>query len=341
MIPNVIDQKLQTPKGMINISDLNNGDKLFEYSSRSLLNVEKVVLSDNKKDIYEFEFNDGRKMLVPEKELMCFNNHLLSIKEIINAQDSLPILKPKQFDYSESEICTAQKPDPYITGALLINSDFDDNYVNIPLDKTGASNFFRSKYGTGYVPYVNKGKTYFNIIGTKRLLSWREFYAYYKIYVSSKDFNDSIILNEYLFGSINDRWQFVRGAFDVGYDPKVFPNTISIAHKYEERLKEFQKVLWSLGILSKIYYDPNMYQNSNKVYRLDVISSYENYPGLFYDINTIKSILNSDNIMKHSEEFIFRVKRINFVGKAQVYSVFTDKHLSIASTDNYLPYVIL
>ena len=44
------------------------------------------------------------------------------------------------------------------------------------------------------------------------------------MYVTSKDMRLPVIPSIYAKGSIKERIQFIRGAFDIGYSKKIFPN---------------------------------------------------------------------------------------------------------------------
>lgn len=340
MISNNIKIKLQSTKGFIDINKLNIGDKLLEYKTNNLLNIENIHQSLNPEKIFKILLTDGREFFISEKSFISFNSKLVDFMEINDIED-LPIIHQYQIDYSKLGIQKYSFPDPYICGALLINGDIDDYFINLPLDRNKSIDLLFNKYNLEYEKITKNNKVYFKKRNANNMISWEEFFNNGRLFPVTKNISDPIIPNQYLFGSINDRWQFIRGAFDTGYDNIMFPTNIALANKSENRLKEFQYILWSIGIISKISYDPNTHSNKGRVYRLDILNSYEEYPGLFYDIDNIRYILNSDNILKHHKYFELKIKSIEYVGLSNVTLIETNKHLSTVLTSNYLPYVLI
>ena len=340
MISNNLKITLQTTKGFTDINDLIPGDKLLEYNTNNTLTVENIKMSLNPHKVFKISLTDGREIILIDRSFVNLNGNLIQLSDILNSNE-FPLLSQHQLEYSQMGIQKYLFPDPYIVGALLVNADFDDEFINLPLDRDKAIDLLFNKYHLKYGSIIKNNKVYFKKINEDCMITWKEFFKGEKIFPVTKRFNDPIIPDQFLFASINDRWQFVRGAFDVGYDSKMFPDNIALANKSEDRLKIFQKILWSLGILSRVTYDPYILNNKGRKYRLDILNSYEDYPGLFYNLENIRYILNSDNLLKHHDYFELKIKSIEYIGDSNIMYIETDKHLASAITSNYLPYVLI
>ena len=83
--------------------------------------------------------------------------------------------------------------------------------------------------------------------------------------------------------SLNDRLQFIRGAFDIGYDSSIFrEEECGIGHKSKIKLEMIQSILWSLGIKSFIE-NISVENPFGWLYRLTVQEDMIVFPNLFYN----------------------------------------------------------
>jgi hypothetical protein len=141
--------------------------------------------------------------------------------------------------------------------------------------------------------------------------------------------NQNNNLKRYLFKVYNtsfiNRWKFIRGVFDTGYDLDIFPNSCSILHKKIDRLKFVQKILWSLGVISNIKY--------NDQYILNVLSSPESFPSFFYNINYIEKMFEIMN----QNKFKLQIASINPHNQGYSKGLILNKPNSLYLTNNFLP----
>ena len=89
-------------------------------------------------------------------------------------------------------------------------------------------------------------------------------------------------------------------------------NTVGIVSKYEDRLKLFQKMLWSVGVLSKVTYDPLIDRKYNNNFKLEIIGEYQGYPGFTYLVDSIEHLLLKDNeIISYEPMHVLEISNIS------------------------------
>ncbi len=339
IMSNFLNPRVLTTNGIKNVSDVLIADQLYEYRTGELLDIiqTKKVLRTN---CYLITFHDGRSEWYLENDQIFLGDRIINVCELL--KQSFPIsIEMYPIDYKK--IMTPLFPDPYIAGALLMYGDFDDLYINLPLNRDKVNDHLFHKYNLIFGDKLNKNRVYFKSDrnGKEDLITWKEFFPNYKMYPTSKDINDPIIPIEYQLASINDRWKFIRGVFDLGYDQINFPDTIGISNKHEFRLKEIQKILWSLGVLSKISYDPNQTEKE-MLYRLDILGEKNIYPGFFSNIYSMEYQINTDDrFIRHQTKYILGIQNIKYMGKYSSYRLKLNKQKTLYLSENFLPRVSL
>lgn len=301
------------------------GDIVYEYGTGHEFTIEKFIDSDIE-DIYKIEYNDGRITFCRESELRLYKN-----------MDVFPYY----INYNKDRVINLLTPDPYIAGALLIYGDSSDEYVNLPFDSDAVNNLFSHKYQLNYGNKLSlDGKLYFTYNGDSvdKLITWKEFFPNnYTFFAKFKDDKHPLVPLEYQRASINNRKQFIRGVFDVGYNKEVFPDTCGILHEKMDNLLEVQKILWSLGILSIVTYNTNLPVTcKGKNYRLEVVGGYDGYPGFFYNIDSIERMIIHG---KHSggTNFKLQIKSVEWYSKTYMRNILLRKPYVHYLMDNFLP----
>ena len=332
--------RVLTTNGIKNIDSLNFGDKLYEYKTNNLLEVVKVRRYPISQSIFIVKYSDGRKFIYGPNDLIFNGYRIIKFEDLFdNINRSSPII---QYPIDYKKLLNPLDPDPYVAGALLLYGNFDIPFINLPISKSKADNLFFNKYNMVFGENIRGGVVYFKYEHTDELIRWDDFFKRYKVYVNGKHIDDPLIPEEYIYSSINDRWQFIRGVFDLGYNEKDFADRIGIASNYKYKLKEIQKILWSLGLLSNIVYDPYITDKSTK-YRLEIRASKHEYPGLFYDINNMEYNISKETaFINHMHKFDVTIKSIECCGFGYIYNVeFKDSKNALYLTDNFLPKVSL
>ena len=313
-----------TEHGMKDINEVNIGDKVYEYDTGELIEVENIVQS--LEPIIRIDFSDGRMDYRVINETIPGNFKIKAL-EFKGLKDPL-------------------YPDPNLVGAIFTYADHSDEYVNLPMDMDQVNNLFSHKYHVKYANKIEKNKVYFaNISTPDKILKWEEMFSHYDFYAKNKNVWDKIIPENYVYSSIKDRIQFIMGVFDMGYDFRRFGHNVAISHHNEDMLKVIQKILWSLGILSKIAYIPGWTDNDNqfhyypykRFYVLQLLGKDRNYPGLFYEREYIEKIITMEDILDRiNRRYILKLINKKKYGESYISNLVFDKPRWFY-TENYLP----
>lgn len=338
---------VQTHRGILAIDDLVYNDIIYEYGTGNELKVIDVTGPDPDV-IYDVKYSDDRSQIYRAHDHVFTGNSVVEVNHIFG-KDKFPEIPLKPIELYRSKISRPLHPDPCIAGALIIFGRYDTPYINLPLDRNGVNQLFAHKYNLDYADKLEDNTTFYAYNGADKSkpITWKEFFPYYDFYATSGMKYSPLIPDEYTRASINDRWKFIRGVFDVGYDPVMFPDNVGIASDSEDRLKEVQKMLWSLGVPSKVSFDPHLPLARGRTYQLDVIGRYDGYPGFFYDINNIRKTIRNDNVIKRPiSDFKMKISSVEyihrhgcFVDRGYMRNVILDKPHALYITDNFLPRV--
>lgn len=335
------DVKVLTTKGPRCIRDLTPGDMLYEYWTSQLLEVQEVVKSKIQM-IWNIRYNDGRVTFGTASTPIVYGDRIIPLIEAAR-MGKFPPIDTFAVEYHKEQITEPLFPDAYSTGALLLYGDYDDEYINLPIDGIcEPNNFIRFMYNSEIAQVLGKDRIYFSWKHTseEKCITWKEFFPKYKMFVTSRDSLTPIIPIEYMEASILDRRKLIRGIFDAGFSKNVTPDCVATLNSSEFRLKEVQKILWSLGVTSKIIYNPIMPLSRGMNFRLEITGKYKNYPGFFYSVDNIYRTLGNDNrICPREGEFKFRISKIEKFNQGYTYEVRLNRPGSIYTTANFLPRV--
>lgn len=342
---------IQTQDGDVPIEHVYVGDIVYDYKTSEEYEVRSIVNSRTEK-IYKVEYTDGRVDYYTLSELMFIGYSITNVDTLLRERENFMLdhptsvnstrgnIKISAITYNKSSIRDILVPDPYIAGALLIYGNYDDEYINLPLDRPATNAFLAHKYQLNFADKLSDNTVYFTYNGAPRnqILRWWDFFPLYTFRARNKNY--PIIPMEYRRASLNDRWQFIRGVFDTGFDEYFFPDNCAIAHHDEEKLKAVQEVLWSLGVLSIISYDPHLPVARGRKYRLDVQTHHDNYPGFFYYIDFMeKMMLNKKRIVNREPKFKLQIKSIEWHAIGHVKKLVLDRPHRVYLTGNFLPRV--
>lgn len=357
-IPTVV----HTSRGPKEITHLSPGDLLYEYKTGEYLRVEGTHFTTIPVNIYQADYSDGRSEIYSARDMIYNGEYIMHVddlmkyrifKEINCYELEYHLEYPVEYGYGytrRSPCVEPLFPDPYITGALLINGNYDSPYINLPDDRHSADQLFAHKYNLDFADKIGDGYNYYSFDGDDKsnMITWKDFFKNHDCYVTTGKITSPIIPSKYEFSDIGNRKKLIRGIFDVGYDPDLFPDSICITNKDEERLKVVQRILWSLGISSTIRFGTtNKLDSINRCYQLHVVGKYDGYPGFFYDISSIKKNLDNDNkLIYHTNQFEFKITNIGTVKrygaeilKGYIGNVILEKKNALYLTQNFIPRV--
>jgi len=335
--------KVLTQRGIVEYNDLLPGDYVYEYGTSKRLEVQKVITPDHHihNSIYRVIFTDGRVRYFQENDMVFTGTSIVPI-ELVGRNPEIVNIKQHPLHYRHR----GEKPldpDAYLAGAFIMFGSYDDKYINLPAYMTGINDVFAHKHSVEYAdePLTNN-RVHFRYIGTDKPITWKKFFDCNKNYITTKDMRIPIIPDIYSRATYKNRIQFVRGVFDAGYNKELFDdNTVGIVDKTDYRLIEFQRVLWSLGILSKVEFDPYIDPSNDNKYKLTIFGNEHGYPGFTYLLDSIEHLLDQDNkIIDYDNQFSVKVSsicRMNYYGYKK--NLLLNKPNAIFLSDNFLPLV--
>lgn len=335
-----------TNKGFKDIRNLVPGDIVYEYKTNKEYEVKKLK-KQKINNLYNIEYTDGRSAIYSEDELLYTGYETTDIISALNIKEF-----PEIHLYPFENIVIKEKPlvDPYLAAIFIIYGDYNLNEISIPLDilKDLSLDILYKYHIETYID-SDKNKVFFTYEYSISKITWKEFFGNnLDMYAITKRITSPFIPDQYMFSFVLDRWKFIRGVFDIGYNIKLFRDKVAIYHWSEDRLKWISRMLWSLGITCKIVYDP-FGATESKPYVLIITGKYDCYPGFFYNNKYIMNhLFNSDSFYaKHNdvEMKIKSIKQITDLSKLiqidtnDSCNIILDKPKVLFITDNYLPRV--
>ena len=350
-----------TNKGIKQSSELYPGDKVYSYINSSTETLEIAdVIPIKYQMLYEILYNDGRKQIVGNDDLMYIgNNKSINIKYLFRYNTNEIYtnnihIEPTRIKFSE--IKNHLNPDPYLAGILLFYGDYENNFISLPLDITRGIDYIlsNSNYWIDCFDVKSDNRKFLKWkCEYNNKILWKDLFKHYNFYAKTKNSKDPLIPYEYQYTSIKNRIKFIRGIFDVGSNITLMPASNSICNKDIRVLECIQKILWSLGILSSIEYIPSYrvfinqdeyeeYEN-DQYYVLYVNSSDLGYPGFYYEIDYIaKMIKNNVNTVFNLSKSSINIKKIKAIGPGWLDNIkFKNIRKAIYTSGNYLPRVSL
>lgn len=335
-----------TTKGVKEIRHIQPYDQVYDYCTGKPFTVRNTFTEKINK-IFNVTYSDGRTaMYSANQHIYLGDGTIRRIWDLIGQQlyphNTKPIkvsccnIPVNAIEYSAS-IQKHPYPDPCVAGALLTFGYYDDKYINLPSYSEKINNLFSHRYNVDYALKLGEnGRVYFTFKGGDgACITWDEMFPRYNMYAVSKHFASPVIPDEYTHASIFDRWKYVRGVFDIGYDRDLFPDKIVCMNESENRLKYLQKMLWSLGVLSKIEYFPS---SRKRNYKLEIIGDYARKTDFFYDDENLRHTLCTDNmLLNQGNPDTMTIKAIQYIGDGVIGNIISDNGPHVYYTDNFLP----
>lgn len=287
---------------MINIQTINGNKSIFEFSYGDTVynnrGIPVKVIGDryyNHIILYKLKYSDGRASYHFINDVIFTKNGKFPLRNLLQKFYPFEVeLYPIQY---KGEMKEALIPDPYICGALLTYGDFSRESLNLPLRLTRANSYFYHQYHVKHYDIMDENIVKFTKEHSNIPIKWKDFF---KNKLPSDTYLERKIPYFIKRSSVNDRWQFIRGAFDLGYDKNIFAESeCGIGHTDIRSLHEIQSILWSLGINSSIDEIKKITPN-HWTHRLIVRASMDAYPNFFYNIGIAeKMISNRTTIIKY------------------------------------------
>lgn len=138
--------------------------------------------------------------------------------------------------------------------------------------------------------------------------------------------HDKFIPNDYKLGSIEQRWNLIKGLFDANgniTDDKPF--NVTYTSISEQLISDIQEVLWSLGVMSTIVDD-----NEQSGYTLQ-IKSQNNEKNRFFSLPRKLEICD---LAEKQDAHKKQIKKFNFVGIESITKLSTKEDMTCILVDN-------
>lgn len=139
------------------------------------------------------------------------------------------------------------------------------------------------------------------------------------------DWHDKFIPNDYKLGSIEQRWNLIKGLFDA--DGSITDKSFDVTYTSvsEKLISDIQEVLWSLGVMSTIVDD-----NEQSGYTLQ-IKSQNNEKNRFFSLPRKLEICD---LAEKQDAHKKRIKKFNFVGIESITKLSTKEDMTCILVDN-------
>jgi hypothetical protein len=332
--------KVLTQKGIVPVNKLLYGDKVYEYGTNRMLEVKSLIETQCDKSI-KIIYSDGRIEMYFCNEDTLIRSNIKKACELSKADENIPI-PLCGIEFNPGKVKEPLYPDPYTAAALLIYGDFSEEYLNYPLNRVEANCVFSHKYNVDYFPLIKRNKVYFQWKGkeTDHRITWAEFFPKYDFYAKTKCGDSPAIPYDYMFASLKDRIQFIRGAFDMGYNKNITPESVSINHWSKDRLEWLQWIIRSTGIPCEIKDFGDQFNDLEKRYQLNISGRMELYPGFFYWIEYLEQMISYD------QEHIFRprvqpfkIKKIEVINEPCISYIPILERKALFMSSQFIPHI--
>lgn len=278
---------------MIQIQSLEDDRSIFEFGYGDIVydiyGSPVRVIGDKyypKTMLYRLHYTDGRSSLHSLDEMIYTRKGKFPIKGLI--QNFIP-LEVDFFPIKYKHIIGRNlEPDAYVSGMFLTYGNSDDPHINLPI-RLNRSNFYLSdKYQMDYGMKMKGNLAFFSYMYSDEIITWKDFFFDKLKEDTLKYHHIPIYIRR---SSINDRWQYIRGAFDIGYQLDIFlESECGIGHTERSRLEEVQLLLWSLGINSTIE-KVNWLNKNHFKFRLLINEDSSTFGRFFYNTKLIERML--------------------------------------------------
>lgn len=340
-----IPTPILTQRGILDAKDVVPTDKVFEYRTGNLVEVQRVEKIPVQ-EVFKIEYNDGRYgYFNHHSNIFTGENHgIMPLHAAVDCKNILSRIIQYPIESFHTGAKNAPNPDAYIAGALLTHGNYDDKYINLPYGKNikVVNDHLANRYNLEVSETEIDGYYRYHLSGTPTdaCISWAEFFKDCDWAANTMPMS-SPVLSQYQYLPGPRRFRFIMGAFDIGYDTDRFPDSVGLMCREESRLKDIQWILNSLGILSNVYYT-HFQSDPDPVYILEVLGTYDGYPGCFYNIDSIEyNIHLFDRMLRKLHPFDLKIEKIEHIGRGWMYNISLQDPTMLYFDGNLLPRVSL
>lgn len=288
--------------GYIRMGDIKVGDYVYDRKGRPT----KVlgVFPQGPREVFEIKFTDGRKILADGEHLFSYYTAKQKLK------------------YDNNQ---------YKTGVPNFKTNSVNELLELGVTTQEANGQSKVKFYLPMNEAVERTPKEFNLqpyeLGTLLSDSYFDNDKLSEIpELINCDSHDKFIPNDYKLGSIEQRWNLIKGLFDADgniANDKSFD--VTYASISEKLISDIQEVLWSLGVMSTIVDD-----NEQSGYTLQ-IKSQSNEKNRFFSLPRKLEICD---LAEKQDAHKKRIKKFNFVGIESITKLSTKEDMTCILVDN-------
>lgn len=288
--------------GYIRMGDIKVGDYVYDRKGRPT----KVlgVFPQGPREVFEIKFTDGRKILADGEHLFSYYTAKQKLK------------------YDNNQ---------YKNGVPNFKTNSVNELLELGVTTQEANGQSKVKFYLPMNEAVERTPKEFNLqpyeLGTLLSDSYFDNDKLSEIpELINCDSHDKFIPNDYKLGSIEQRWNLIKGLFDADgniANDKSFD--VTYASISEKLISDIQEVLWSLGVMSTIVDD-----NEQSGYTLQ-IKSQSNEKNRFFSLPRKLEICD---LAEKQDAHKKRIKKFNFVGIESITKLSTKEDMTCILVDN-------
>lgn len=344
--------KVLTPNGWKLMGDIIVGDEVISSNGKPT-KVLGVFPQDGDRDVYRVEFNDGSVTECDIDHLWSVNSlnmrnsstrvkgkHVkrpnysyktLSLKEIIDdglykkgqLNYRIPVVKPVEFKPKEVKI------DPYILGCLLGDGHFER--TSVTTSDQEIIDYFKEKVECNVYDRTRNDK--YKKLYEISLINFKDILRYY--YNLNLKSNNKYIHNDYLYNSIENRVELLRGLLDTDghIDSR---GLIEYSTKSKQLAEDVKELVKSLGGYALIKTKNTSYVKNN--IKIDCGISYRVH------LSLLDENLNPFKLTRKAIKFKPRkkyakskfIKNVEYKGKEKTQCIYVEDESHEYVTDDYI-----
>lgn len=288
--------------GYIRMGDIKVGDYVYDRKGRPT----KVlgVFPQGPREVFEIKFTDGRKILADGEHLFSYYTAKQKLK------------------YDNNQ---------YKNGVPNFKTNSVNELLELGVTTQEANGQSKVKFYLPMNEAVERTPKEFNLqpyeLGTLLSDSYFDNDKLSEIpELINCDSHDKFIPKDYKLGSIEQRWNLIKGLFDA--DGNIANDNsfdVTYASISEKLISDIQEVLWSLGVMSTIVDD-----NKQSGYTLQ-IKSQSNEKNRFFSLPRKLEICD---LAEKQDAHKKRIKKFNFVGIESITKLSTKEDMTCILVDN-------
>lgn len=350
-----VDTIIPTPDGKRRLGDIKVGDYVLDRHGEPTRVLD--VFPQGVIPTYEVIFEDGRSTLCNDQHIFTVytsrgNFKDVTVREMLdhgvldkgnNSYYNIPMNEP--IDYNKKDFSV----DPYVVGCFLGSGCCKERQLTISSsDEELVALVAKLINSAGYVknpadnyswifkqPEGSPIRTYNNLPVTK--IQTKELFSKYlnEICVSAQE---KEIPEEYLLGSIEQRWELLRGLLDTDGSIDNIKGRIKFTTVSKKLAHGIVELVNSLGYRGKITLDKRTEKNTNGVcYNVDILAPNED-KYKFFNLSRKKEIaIKFANVSQHRKYNILRIKEIKDLGyNCEMVCIYVDNKEHLYLTNDYI-----